>query len=138
MKLFSHNETNLRHNEIILLRKVSLWFDVFKIGRFESPNFDFCVVNFDTMKLIFCVKVSETLIPQGFLDIEKNESCNTFGIITFVLIWCGWKDLILVAATQSRGFDFGFVTLLGQARIWQPTGLSFNAAPIQVLIICPN
>jgi len=25
MKLFSYNETNLGHNEIILLRKVSLW-----------------------------------------------------------------------------------------------------------------
>ena len=54
MKFFSHTETNLGHNEIILLRKVSLLFVVEKIGRFESLNFDFGVVNFDTMKLIFC------------------------------------------------------------------------------------
>ena len=44
-----------------------------KMGRFESPNFDFCVVNFDTMKLIFSAKVSETLIPQGFWSIEKER-----------------------------------------------------------------
>ncbi len=57
------------------------------MGRFESPNFDFCVVNFDTMKLIFCVKTAEALIPQWFWGIKKNESCNTNGIITFVLMW---------------------------------------------------
>lgn len=32
MKLFSHNETNLSHNEIILLRKVSLCFENAKNG----------------------------------------------------------------------------------------------------------
>ena len=43
------------------------------MGRLESPNFDFGVVNFDTMKLIFYVIMSETLIPQGFLNIEKER-----------------------------------------------------------------
>lgn len=32
MKLFSHNETNLGHNEIILLRKVSLWISAGRQG----------------------------------------------------------------------------------------------------------
>ena len=36
------------------------------MGRFESPNLDFYVVNFDTMKLIFCVKTAEPLIPKAF------------------------------------------------------------------------
>ena len=44
-----------------------------KMGRFESLNFDFGVVNFDTMKLIFYAIMSEALIPQGFLDIEKER-----------------------------------------------------------------
>ena len=46
---------------------------VIKIGRFESLNFDLWAVNFDTMKLIFCVKIAESIIPQGFLDIEKER-----------------------------------------------------------------
>ena len=44
-----------------------------KMGEFESLNFDFYVVNFNTMKLIFSARVSETLMPQGFLDIEKER-----------------------------------------------------------------
>ena len=44
-----------------------------KMGGFESPNFDFYVVDFDTMKLIFCVKTAEPLIPQGFWSIEKER-----------------------------------------------------------------
>ena len=43
------------------------------MGRFESPNFEFCVVNFDTMKLIFCVKTAEALIPQWFWGIKKER-----------------------------------------------------------------
>lgn len=43
------------------------------MGRFESLNFDFCVINFDTMKLIFSAKVSETLMTQDFRDIEKER-----------------------------------------------------------------
>ena len=43
------------------------------MGGLESLNFDFRVVNFDTMKLIFCAIMSEALIPQGFLDIEKER-----------------------------------------------------------------
>ena len=46
---------------------------VIKMGRFESPNFDFCVINFDTMKLIFCVKTAEPHIPRGFWSIEKER-----------------------------------------------------------------
>ena len=42
-----------------------------KTGGLESLNFDYGVVNFDTMKLIFSAKVLETLMPQGFLDIDK-------------------------------------------------------------------
>ena len=44
-----------------------------KIGGFESLNFDFCVVNFDTMKLIFYSVVSKALMPQGFSNIEKER-----------------------------------------------------------------
>ena len=43
------------------------------MGRFEALNFDFCVINFDTMKLIFSAKVAETLMTQGFRDIEKER-----------------------------------------------------------------
>ena len=43
------------------------------MGEFESPNFDFWVFNFDTMKLIFYAIMSEILIPQGFLHIEKER-----------------------------------------------------------------
>ena len=43
------------------------------MGGFESPNFDFYVVNFDTMKLIFCAKIAESLIPQWFWGIEKER-----------------------------------------------------------------
>ena len=38
-----------------------------------SINFDFYVVNFDTMKLIFYNIVVQTLTPQGFSDIEKER-----------------------------------------------------------------
>ena len=34
-----------------------------------------------------------TVIPQWFWGIKKNESCNTNGIITFVLFWSEWRDL---------------------------------------------
>ena len=44
-----------------------------KTGRFKSLCFDFCVFNFDTMKLIFCVKTAEPLIPQWFWGIEKER-----------------------------------------------------------------
>ena len=37
--------------------------------KFKSLNFDFGVVNFDTMKLIFCAKVAKSLIQQGFSEI---------------------------------------------------------------------
>lgn len=43
------------------------------MGMLESLNFDFVVVYFDTMKLIFSAKVSETLMPQGFSRIEKER-----------------------------------------------------------------
>ncbi len=43
------------------------------MGRLESLNFDFGVVNFATMKLIFCVKTAEILILQGFSEIEKER-----------------------------------------------------------------
>ena len=44
-----------------------------RIGGVESLNFDFYVGNFDTMKLIFCVKTAEPLIPQWFWGIEKER-----------------------------------------------------------------
>ena len=44
-----------------------------KTGELKSLNFDFCVVNFDTMKLIFSAKVTEILVPQGIWDIEKER-----------------------------------------------------------------
>ena len=49
-----------------------------KLQRFESLNFDFCVVNFDTMKLIFYNIVAQTLIPQGFSGIEKERKLQYF------------------------------------------------------------
>ena len=44
-----------------------------KIGRLESLNFDFGVVNFDTMKLIFGAETAETVMLQGFLNVEKER-----------------------------------------------------------------
>ena len=46
---------------------------VWKMGGLESLNFDFGVINFDTMKLIFSAIVSQILMPQGFLYIEKER-----------------------------------------------------------------
>ena len=43
------------------------------MGRFESLNFEFGMINFDTIKLIFYVIMSEILILQGFLSIEKER-----------------------------------------------------------------
>ena len=43
------------------------------MGGLESPNFEFVIVNFDTMKLIFYAIVSKALILQDFLDIEKER-----------------------------------------------------------------
>ena len=43
------------------------------MDRLKSFNFDFYVVNFDTMKLIFYAIMSEALILQGFSDIEKEQ-----------------------------------------------------------------
>ena len=43
------------------------------MGGLESLNFDFGVINFDTMKLIFSAIVSQILMPQGFLYIEKER-----------------------------------------------------------------
>lgn len=42
------------------------------MGMLESLNFDFVVVYFDTMKLIFSAKVSETLMPQGVFKDRKR------------------------------------------------------------------
>ena len=43
-----------------------------KTGGVKLLNFDFCVVNFDTMKLIFYAIMSQVLMQQGFSDIEKG------------------------------------------------------------------
>ena len=43
------------------------------MGTLESPNFDFGVVNSDTMKLIFSTIVLQIFMPQGFLGIEKER-----------------------------------------------------------------
>jgi hypothetical protein len=53
------------------------------MGRLESLNFDFYVFNFDTMKLIFYAIMSEALIPQGFLDIEKERKLQYQGYHNF-------------------------------------------------------
>ena len=37
-----------------------------KVGGFESLNFDFFVINFDTMKRISLAKVPKSLVPSGF------------------------------------------------------------------------
>ena len=44
-----------------------------KLRGFESPNFDFGEVDFDTMKRIFCTETVENLMPQGFGNIEKER-----------------------------------------------------------------
>ena len=43
------------------------------MGRFESSHFDFRLVNFDTTKLIFYNIVAQTLMSQGFSNIEKER-----------------------------------------------------------------
>ena len=69
-----------------------------KTGGLESSNFDFCVVNFDTMKLIFYAIMSKTIIPQSFLDIEKERKLQYLWYHNFrsyvveargvVSLWC--------------------------------------------------
>ena len=36
------------------------------MGRFKSLRFDFCVINFDTMKFILIAKVLKILVPSHF------------------------------------------------------------------------
>ena len=83
---------------ISLIMKLFFWekfhcdLYVQKIGGLESLNFDLWAVNFDTMKLIFCVKIAEPRIPQWFFGIEKERKLQYHGIITIVLIWSEWRD----------------------------------------------
>ena len=44
-----------------------------KFDRFESLNFDFGAVNYDTMKLIYYAEMAEILVWHGFLEIEKER-----------------------------------------------------------------
>ena len=58
------------------------------MGGFKSSNFNSRAVNFDTMKLIYCVEAPKSLVAEGFSNIEK---ARWFRIKTIVLIWskCG-------------------------------------------------
>ena len=60
-----------------------------KWGGFESPNFDFYVVNFDTMKRISFAKIQKNLAPSSFLQKEKERK---YRINTSVPIWSEWRD----------------------------------------------
>lgn len=77
------------------------------MGRLESLNFDFCAFNFDTMKLIFYSIVAQTLIPQGFSDIEKERKLQyqwyhnfrsyveKVGIMD-TIAWVSWGDVTVL------------------------------------------
>ena len=76
-------------------------FECKKIGGLESRNLDLCVFNFDTMKLIFPPYCQKPLCHNGFETKKKNESCNAFGIITFVLL-CGRDGRIRLLPRTAR------------------------------------
>ena len=71
------------------------------MGGLESLNFGFRVVNFDTMKLIFCAIMSEALIPQGFLDIEKERKLQYHWYHNFRSYLVGVGRLELPASTSQ-------------------------------------
>ena len=80
IRFFNDNDTNLNHDDTFLFTmtrnfKISvivIWFIVKPRG-FESLNFDFCVFNFDTMKLFYYAELAEAHMPQGFSGIEKER-----------------------------------------------------------------
>ena len=76
-------------------------FAAVKKGRLKSRNFDFGVVNFDTMKLIFYAIVLETLMPQGFLDREKERKLQYHWYHNFRSYLVGVKRLELPASSAS-------------------------------------
>ena len=61
-----------------------------KMGRFKSLRFDFCMFIFDTMKRISFAKVPKTLAPNGFWQKGKERK---YRINTCVPIWSGRGDL---------------------------------------------
>ena len=71
---------------------------------FKSPNLDLRVVDFDTMKQIFCAIMSEALIPQGFLDIEKERKMQYHWYHNFrsYVVEPRGMDLIKVSIPSSR------------------------------------
>ena len=75
------------------------------MGGFKSLRFDFCVINFDTMKLIFSAKVSETLMTQGFRDIEKERN------IKADMLRVRSTDANLKQVISNSQFHFGYVYL---------------------------
>ena len=60
-----------------------------KQGGFESLNFDFCVLSFDTNKWISFAKVLKSLIPSHFWQKEKEHK---YCINTCVPMWSEWQD----------------------------------------------
>jgi hypothetical protein len=54
------------------------------------------------MKLIFCVKIEEPLIPQGFIDIEKERKLQYLWYHSFVRLWCGQQDSICIFARGAK------------------------------------
>ena len=60
------------------------------MGRFKSLRFDFCVFNFDTMKVILFGKVPKSLMVSYFGQKEKERK---YRINTCVPIWSEWGDL---------------------------------------------
>ena len=75
-----------------LILKISVI--VIRIGailqRFKSLRFDFCVFNFDTMKVILFGKAPKSLMVSYFLQKEKERK---YRINTCVPIWSEWGDL---------------------------------------------
>ena len=75
-----HTDTYLNHDDTFLLTmtlifKMSVMVIYFGVKQveFKSFNFNFSAFNFDTIKLIFSAKASQTLMPQSFLEIEKER-----------------------------------------------------------------
>ena len=60
-----------------------------KMGRFKSLRFDFCVFNFDTMKVILFGKAPKSLMVSYFWQKEKERK---YRINTCVPIWSEWGD----------------------------------------------
>ena len=53
-----------------------------KTCKFKSLRFDFCVINFDTMKFILIAKVLKILVPSHFWQ-KKKRNASIVSILAF-------------------------------------------------------